>query len=54
MFCSSGTCSDELAADHRADEVIGREPGELARHDVAAVAQHRHALAEAEDLLEAV
>jgi len=44
----------ELAADHRADEVVRREPGQLAREDEAAVAKDRDALADAEDLLEPV
>ena len=44
----------QVAADHRAHEIVGGEPGQLAREHEAAVAQDRDALAEREDLLEPV
>ena len=44
----------KLASDHRANEVVGVEPFELAGEDELAVAEDRDALAEREDLLEPV
>ena len=44
----------KIAADHRADEVVGGQAGQLARQHEAPVAQDGHALAEREDLLEPV
>ena len=41
-------------ADHRADQVIGRQPGQLAGQHVPAVAHHGHPLADLEDLLQPV
>ncbi len=44
----------ELASDHRAYEVVGVEPFELAGENELAVAEDRHALAERKHLLEPV
>ena len=51
---ASGEPLRQLPADHRPDQVVRGQPGELAVEHVAAVAHHRDPLADLEDLLQPV